>query len=112
MASEDFKFFRRDKSKWVEGDHVFDLLLDSDVELPFKLTALREMKDISITVDVDIPYSVALVDDLDGIHTFTVEDTYDISHISRRKSKFLVLKLSPPKTGNYKGAFRFDYKVQ
>jgi len=107
----DFKFFRRQDEEWVEGDYSFDLLLSTEVELYFKLSPLREMRAIHIKVETELPFSLAILDNLDGVYAFTTEDVYIIDYLNKT-DKYLILKLKPTKTGNYKGSFAFDYLVK
>jgi len=107
----DFKFFRKQEEEWVEGDYSFDLLLSTEIDLYFKLSPLREMRTVQIKVETELPFSLAILDNLDDIYTFTTEDVYIIDYLNK-DDKYLVLKLNPPKTGNYGGTFVFDYLVK
>ena len=110
--AKDFQFLHKVDGKWVEGDETFDFILNSDKEFPFKLLANRAMKNITIKLKTEVPYDLAIVDALSGMRVFTYEDTYSIPSLAIKKSKYLVLKLRPEKTGDYKVSFAFDYLVK
>lgn len=109
---DDFRWYVLRGGKWVE-DNAFEFLLNSNIECSFKFVADREMKDIVIEVKTDIPFDVAISDNLNTVsRIFTTEDKYTIGHLKKGDEKFFVVRLTPDKTGDYAVNFVFDYKVK
>jgi hypothetical protein len=108
----DFKLYALKGDEWVE-ERTFEFLRDLELECVYRLVAERQLKDIIINVNTEIPFDLAILNNLtDAVHIFTTEDIYKIDKLGKGQEKYFILRLKPEDTGDYKVTFGFDYLVK